>query len=298
MGRRSPLPGRVRRGGLAVVAAVMVAGASVGAPVPAAAQQRAEAPTLQGIEAAADSGRTEEARRELSRWLALAHPDLPAAVRARADYLRGRLATNLDTAVLAYTTVAIGGVSPWAAAARLRLAQLRLARREYGRALSDLATLRADFPGDSLAAESWVWTGVVLAASGDSAGACTAWRTAAGRAKGHVVRTARSHLSAAHCPGASSPAAGAGTAAGAEGGRWTVQIGAFSTRDAAERLRERASAAGFQVRVVDTSGRDGLFRVWTQEVPDASSADALRGRLEEAGFPAIPVQPGDASGGP
>ena len=70
-----------------------------------------------------------------------------------------------------------------------------------------------------------------------------------------------------------------------------MQLGAFSTREAAETLRERAARGGFQVRVVDTTARDGLYRVWTQKVPDAASADALRDRVARAGFPAITVQP-------
>jgi tetratricopeptide (TPR) repeat protein len=273
--------------GVAVVLALVIPGLR---PAPASAQATGGSPGLDAIQAAADSGHTERARRELDRWLRSRRRDAPPAERAHAEFLRGRLSASVDSAALAYTTVAIGGVLPWAPAARLRLAQLRLARGEYDRALADLSTLRADFPGDSLADRSWAWTGDALAASGDTARACRAWTRALREAKSDPALASRARRAVSHCPGGAAARA-PGSARGAEGGRWAVQLGAFSTRQAAENLRDRAAKAGFQVRVVDTTARDGLYRVWTQDVPDAASADALRDRVARAGFPAITVPP-------
>lgn len=264
---------------------------------PAAAQATSGA-GLDRVEAAADSGRSEEARGLLADWLSAHAGDLAPAQRARADFLRGRLAADPDSAVTAYSRVALGGELPWAAAARLRLAQLRLARGDYGRALSDLATLRADFPGDSLAEMSWVWTGSVLAARGDTAQACRAWA----RAGPSGERYASVRRSAAGCPGAGpvaqragsgagggrGEASGAGAASGAPAG-WSVQLGAFSTRQAAAELRGRLARAGFEARVLDASPSDGLYRVRTPRMARSSEAEALRSRLEAAGFNAIIV---------
>lgn len=267
-------------------------------PRPAAAQASPAARSLEAIEAAADSGHAVRARRDLARWLRSEGLDAAPAVRAHADFLRGRLSADVDSATLAYTTVAIGGVLPWAALARLRLAQVRLARGQYDRALSDLSTLRADFPGDSLARRSWAWTGDALAASGDTARACQAWTRALREAGSDTALVSRARRAVARCPGGAAERARSGAGSGSPAGRWAVQLGAFSTRAAAETLRDRAAKAGFQVRVVDTSAHDGLYRVWTQDVPDAASADALRDRVARAGFPAITVQPGEDPAGP
>ncbi|MDP2481218.1 MAG: SPOR domain-containing protein [Candidatus Palauibacterales bacterium] len=295
--RRSPgggaTPGRSVRVPRLSALALALALASTGVrPTRVSAQASGAFPSLEAIEAAADSGHAERARRELARWLQGRGDAVTPAVRAHADFLRGRLAADVDSATLAYTTVAIGGVLPWAAAARLRLAQLRLARGQYDRALADLSTLRADFPGDSLADRSWAWTGDALAASGDTTRACQAWERAVRQAGADTALASRARRASARCPGRAAARSEEGSgSSGPAVGRWTVQLGAFSTREAAEMLRERAAGAGFQVRVVDTTARDGLFRVWTQEVPDAASADALRDRVARAGFPAITVQP-------
>ncbi len=295
--RRSPAgggaPGRSVRGARLSALALALALAGTGVHLtPVSAQASGASPSLEAIEAAADSGHAERARRALARWVQSRGDDVTPAVRAHADFLRGRLATDVDSATLAYTTVAIGGVLPWAAAARLRLAQLRLARGQYDRALADLSTLRADFPGDSLANRSWTWTGDALAASGDMTRACQAWGRAVRQAESDTALASRARRASARCPGGAEARSAEGSGSGGPAvGRWTVQLGAFSTREAAETLRERAARGGFQVRVVDTTARDGLYRVWTQKVPDAASADALRDRVARAGFPAITVQP-------
>jgi tetratricopeptide (TPR) repeat protein len=281
----------------ALALGLALAGTGLG-PSPAAAQASGAASSLGAIEATADSGHADRARRDLARWLRGRGRDAAPADRARAEFLRGRLSTDVDSATLAYTTVAISGVLPWAALARLRLAQLRLARGQYDRALSDLSTLRADFPGDSLARRSWAWTGDALAASGDTARACQAWTRALREAGSDTALVSRARRAVARCPGGAAERGGAGAGSQSAAGRWVVQLGAFSTRAAAATLRDRAAKAGFQVRVVDTTARDGLYRVWTQDVPDAASADALRARVARAGFPAITVQPGEDSPGP
>jgi len=268
---------------VALAAAALLAAAGA---APAAAQGAGgRGQVLERIAAAADSGAVDEARRELDRWLAAGPYDLSPAERARADFLRGRLAADPDSAVTAYTRVAVGGQAPWAAAARLRLAQLRLARGDYDHALSDLATLRADFPGDSLAQLSWVWTGSALAATGDTVGACRAW----GRAAGKASERAAVRSSAAGCRGGPAPSAAAAGQGSTES--WAVQMGAFSTRQAASELLGRLSGAGFDARILDAS-RDGLYRVRSPEMGSSRAAEKLRERLEAAGFSALIVQPG------
>jgi len=279
------------RPGAVVVLAVALLLPAAGRP---AAAQGTGSGGLDRIEAAADSGRSEEARGLLAGWLSAHSGALSPARRARAEFLRARLAADPDSAVIAYTRVALGGELPWAAAARLRLAQLRLARGNYDGALSDLATLRADFPGDTLAEQSWVWTGSVLAARGDTTRACRAWE----RAGPSGERYAAARRTAAGCGGAGSVAARAGAATRGSGGGaasptaagWAVQLGAFSTAQAAAELRGRLARAGFEARVLDASPSDGLYRVRTPRTARSSEAETLRSRLEAAGFNAIIVE--------
>ena len=64
-----------------------------------------------------------------------------------------------------------------------------------------------------------------------------------------------------------------------------VQVGAFSTRLNAERAAERVTGAG--PVTINTLDRDGstLFLVSLGPANDARSADRLRDRAAEAGFP-------------
>jgi DedD protein len=74
-------------------------------------------------------------------------------------------------------------------------------------------------------------------------------------------------------------------------GGWVVQVGAFGSADAAQRLVEQLSAAGFEAHVapVIRSGRT-LHRVRVGPVPGRADADQLAERLKGRNLPAAVVE--------
>lgn len=270
----------------------------VGAPASAAGQS-SSTPSLEAAVAAADSGAVERAREMLDAWIATRQGSATADQRDRARFLEARLAQDPDSARRLYARLAVEASSEIGARARLRLAQLRLARGETDAALGDLELVRADFPGSPAAAESWLWTGRAHRAAGAPAAACRAFgraeRAAAGAGLGELRREAEA--SRAACDG-DGPAAGepAGEA-GAAGTRWVVQLGAFRDRSAAEDLRERAEEAGFQARIVTGGDPPGLHRVRVGRFGDRAAAEAVARRLEERGFRALIAESAGTEGG-
>jgi DedD protein len=73
-------------------------------------------------------------------------------------------------------------------------------------------------------------------------------------------------------------------------GGWVVQVGAFGSVDAARRMVDELSAAGFEAHVapVTRSGRT-LHRVRVGPVPGRPAADQLAQRLKARGLPASVV---------
>jgi DedD protein len=73
-------------------------------------------------------------------------------------------------------------------------------------------------------------------------------------------------------------------------GGWVVQVGAFGSADAARRLVDELSAAGFEAHVapVTRSGRT-LHRVRVGPVAGRPAADQLAVRLKGRGLPAAVV---------
>lgn len=262
--------------------------------------------SLDAVEAALDSGRTGRARGLFERWLEGRADGSGEDLEPRARFLRARLTQDPDSARLAYTLLAVDGGTPYGVRARLRLAQLRLAEGRHPEALEDLELLRADYPGHPLAAESWLWTGRVREAEGNSAAACEAFRRALSAADADGGLRERARAAVAACEGAASGApargetAGGGEAADAPdgaGGAFVVQLGAFSTLGSAERLRQRLAEAGFEARVVGPSPEDDLFRVRSPPFEGRSEADAEAERLENRGFSAIVVRSDSPEGG-
>jgi len=270
MSRRQRRPVRV-----VVLAAGLAAVAAAAAP-PAAAQ----APTLDEVERAADEGRADEARRALAAVLAGDPPTDPAQ-RARREFLRGRLASQPDSAEVAYLRAAIDGEGPYASRARLRLAQLQLARGDAGRAADHLARLRADDPGGELVAISWVWTARAAEAAGDASTACDAWTEAlAALGPSHPVHD-EARQGRSRCE---EPARQPG-----EVETFTVQLGAFGTEEAALRLRDGAAGIGVAVRVESPSGGVRVYRVRAGRFGSRVDAERLAERFRTHGFEAIVV---------
>lgn len=271
----------------------------VAAPLPAAAQSSSSA-SLDAAVAAADSGAVERARELLDAWIATRQSEASPEQRDRARFLEARLTQDPDSARQLYTRLAVEAGSEVGARARLRLAQLRLARGETEAALADLEFVRADFPGSPAAAESWLWTGRTHRAAGAGEAACRAFaraeRAAAGAGTSDLRREAEQARAA--CEGGPVAAGGGGTGDGGAGGRWVVQLGAFRDREAAEGLRERAEEAGFQARVVAGPDDRGLHRVRVGRFRDRSAAEAVVRRLHERGFRALIAEVAATDDGP
>ncbi|MFO7587897.1 MAG: SPOR domain-containing protein [Gemmatimonadota bacterium] len=263
--------GHRTRARTAAFAAVLVAF------LPAAAPAQEDGP-LAAAEVAADTGDLERARDYLRRWLGSPEAMRPDADRSRALLLRARLSANLDSAEADYVEAAVRGGERHGALARLRLAQLRLARGRPGDAAADLARLRADFPDSGLVGESWLWSGHALEAAGDPAAACDAWRRAASIAAGSPGRDAAE---------AASRCATGGDAAST--GSFTVQLGAFGSPEAAEQLRSRAASSDFEVRVTGPDASTPLHRVRVGRFARKDDAARLAVRLRSEGFEAIVV---------
>ncbi len=235
---------------------------------------------LEAAELAADAGDVERAREYLRSWL---DSGLAAGLDAdvgRALFLRARLAENVDSAEVDYLEAAVRGGESYAALARLRLAQLRLTSGRLAIAAADLELLRADFPGSPLVPESWLWSGFALEGLGDPASACAAWtRAAEGSPSDPVVSQARDGLSAC----AAGPTVEQGMAS------YTVQLGAFGRREAAEDVQFRAAATGADVRVHDPDSSTPLYRVRVGHFSRKDDAARIAVRLRSDGFEAIVV---------
>ena len=236
--------------------------------------------SLDAAELAADAGDVDRARAFLRSWLdsdAAARPDADVG---RALFLRARLAESVDSAEVDYLEAALRADEHYAALARLRLAQLRLTGGQPALAVGDLELLRADFPGSPLVPESWLWSGFSLEVLGDPAAACAAWtRAADGPPSDPVVAQARDGLSA--CT--------AGRTVEAVTPGYTVQLGAFSRREAAEDVRSRASATGADVRVHEPDSSTPLYRVRVGHFTRKDDAARLAVQLRSGGLEAIVV---------
>ncbi len=282
-----------------VTRVLLACAACFAAPAPTAAQD-SSSPSLEVAEAAADSGDVERARELLDAWIATREGDAPSDRWERARFLEARLAEDPDSARRLYARLAVESGSEIGARARLRLAQLRLARGEAEAALGDLELVRADFPGSPAAAESWLWTGRARQAAGAPGAACRAYdragRAAAGAELADLRRRAEEARSACRERGGE-PASAAGAAEGdsapedaSAAGRWVVQLGAFRDPSAAEELRERAEEAGFRARVVTTADDRRLHRVRVGRFGGRTAAEAVARRLEDRGFRALIVE--------
>lgn len=233
---------------------------------------------LDGIEAAADRGDVAAAREALTAYLDSGAGDGRSA---RIDYLAGRLAPDPDSAKVAFLRAAIDGEGEYAARARLRLAQLELARGDHERSAEHLGRLRRDDPGGALVPTSWIWSARVAEVAGDVSAACAAWSEALATLRDgdpalDEARQGRSRCEeSARQPG--------------EVETFTVQLGAFGSEDAALRLRDGAAEVGAAVRVEGPSGAVRVYRVRSGRFGSRSDAERLADRFRANGFEAIVV---------
>lgn len=262
---------------LAVIAVSVAALLLGGSPDRLAAQS---GDRLEAAEVAADAGDVERAREYLRDWLVSDAASAPEAEVGKALVLRARLAASPDSAEVDYLEAAVRGGEEYGAIARLRLAQLRLMDGRPALAVSDLDRLRADFPDSRLVPESWLWTGFAWESMGDPAAACAAWNQVAGADETDPI-VAQANAGLAGCR--------AGSPAGETPGRFTVQLGAFGSRQAAEEVRKRASSSGSEARVLEPDATTPLYRVRVGRFSRREDAARLAVGLRSEGLEAIVV---------
>lgn len=275
------IPSRVRWRSASTGALFLAAGACL---APSVAAQPGD--VLDSVERAADLGQTQEARQLLQGWFASPGATDRQADVERARFLRARLTADLDSARVDYLWVAVRGDERYGAAARLRLAQMYAAEGRLDRAEEDLARMRADFPGNPLTFTSWLWTGNVRSAAGDPSGACAAWETAASLQGSPASQSDRELVRSAleSCRDTGTAAVATET--------FSVQLGAFSSRETAEEVRNRVVASGRAARVLEPAEPGGLYRVRSGRFSGRDEAARHAEGLAAAGFESI-VVPGE-----
>lgn len=271
MRERTGLVPRVR------LAAVLLSAAS-----PAVAHAQTAAPAaLDAVEAATDRGEIATARAALETFAVEHGADVDRTARARMHFLRARLMVDVDSAEVEYLRAAIDGEGRYASRARLRLAQLTLARGGHAAAARHLEQLRTDDPGGELTAASWVWTARTAEAAGDAAAACAAWATALPALPASSPQREEAAENRSRCE-----------ASGREPGEvetFTVQLGAFGTEDAAIRLRDGAALTGIAVRVEAPHSGVMVHRVRAGRFGSRDDAERLAARFQAEGYDAVVV---------
>jgi tetratricopeptide (TPR) repeat protein len=228
-------------------------------------------------------------------------------------FWRATLASNALDAERDYRRIAVEyALSPRVPAALTRLAQLELARGDRALARQHLERLLNEYPPRDARATAWYWLGRIAFESGDAGRGCSAIDSAralttaddveltnqiSGEARRCATRADGSLAAAVQPTTVAAPAvtssANASTQAGkpsprqpAAAGRVTIQVGAFPTRAAAERVQKRLTAQKFRARVVP-AGR--YFRVRVGRYPTRASAGPIVKKLRAAHYDTIIV---------
>ena len=131
--------------------------------------------------------------------------------------------------------------------------------------------------------------GTNVGVAGDSSAKAAAQRATVKPAAGSVAVTP-----AVSTPEETAPAKPAGSSAqksaAGSGRTWSVQVGAFGSSTAAQKLATDLDGAGFAAYVAPTrQGSKALHRVRVGPVPDRSEADRLAARLKSRGLPVTVV---------
>lgn len=307
--RESTNTSRIRAISRSVAAAVAALG-SLAAAANAQGTTKADSVVFARAQVLVSAGEGKEGRAVVDSLLAR----IPASSLRYAEglYWRATLASNALDAERDYRRIAVEYVlSPRVPAALTRLAQLELARGDRALARQHLERLLNEYPPRAERASAWYWLGRIAFESGDASRGCIAIDSArvlattsdveltnqiAGEARRCETR-ADGSLAAAGQPtvvappattSAPTPAAHAATARSrpAAAGQVTIQVGAFPTRAAAERVRKRLTAQQFHARVVP-AGR--YFRVRVGRYATRASAAPVMKKLKAAHYETIIV---------
>ena len=210
-------------------------------------------------------------------------------------FWRASIASAALDAERDYRRIAVEyALSPRVPDALIRLAQLELARGDRLLAARHLERLLREYPPPSARATAWYWLARVGFEDNDLSRGCIALDSArslapAGNAElanqiqyesGRCLTRAVSRQPGA-APTASSPTVVPAPATishpAASKAAYTVQVGAYPTRAAAERLRVRLAKKGFAARIVPATK---IFRVRVGRFPARSDAERAAAKLK------------------
>jgi hypothetical protein len=202
-------------------------------------------------------------------------------------FWRASIASAALDAERDYRRIAVEyALSPRVPDALIRLAQLELARGDRMLAARHLERLLREYPPPSARATAWYWLARVGFEENDLARGCIALDSARMLApEGNAELANQIRYESGRCltravsspPAAPAPAPGGNKHAASP--VYTVQVGAYPTRAAAERLRARLAKQGFAARIVPATK---IFRVRVGRFPARSDAERAAARLKAA----------------
>lgn len=245
---------------------------------------RAQELSLQAIDSLAASGEVGQARTALDEWWRERGDSASRDDVQRAIWLRGRLSLDGARAEREYQRLVVefpGG--PHTDGALLRLAQAAQSRGDAPRAATYLETLLRDYPSSSHRADASRRLADLRANSSLAPLLGAATSVAAPAARAAPSPSARPVTSGPPPAAERTPAPEAG-----ETGRYSVQLGAFSSEVRARNLATASRRAGFESRVVRVPG-SRLIRVRVGRFSTQEAAAAVRARAVAGGFAAAVV---------
>ena len=221
-------------------------------------------------------------------------------------YWRAALAANALDAERDYRRVAVEyPLSSRVPSALIRLAQLEMARGDRALARQHLERLLGEYPPPDKRATAWYWLGRLAFEAGDARRGCTAMDSARASAPATNIEltnqiagerarcanvSAATTVEAMPAPVAKPSPRSADRATkprAATRVEYSVQVGAFPSHVAADRVRQRLVARGYTARIVP---RGKLFGVRIGRYATHAAAAKTAAKLKASGNAAIVVE--------
>ena len=215
------------------------------------------------------------------------------AERANALFWRATLAADTPSAQRDYILITVDySLTPRAADALLRLAQIDMTHGNRPSARQRLERLVLEHPAAPVAAEAWFFLGIVRRDENDLPGGCAALDSARARlAAGDVERRNRVEFESQRCRSviARPPAPPPDTTKPppVTGPQWSAQVAAYRTQPEAETLARSLRSRGYDARVVLL---EPYYRVRIGAFVTQQEAVALVNRLRQQRIDAIVVE--------
>jgi len=273
-----PSRGRLKR---FYLAGLLVGIAVLGAAVPAVSAQSGE---LDAVAALVSSGRAQEARAALSAWWEVGRTGASRADAQRGLWLRGRLTEDPAQAARDYRRLMVeypGG--PFTDGALFRLAQSAYADGDGEAARALMASLVRDYPGSAVMREAETW----FVGAGVPVPPSAATPIPEDDEPQPLPAAAEAAMAPPPVVASTDPAQTTRTL-----GRYSVQLGAFSSPERAESVRARAQDAGLDVRTVNVLG-SSLLHVRVGRFDSSGEASVSFRRVTGLGFTAAVVRDAD-----